>query len=153
VLGRFSGRKLRQTRESMGSARVGEAVWDEEVVESGTAMLRELDFHGVSQVEFKRDPRTGVLKLIEVNPRLWQWHGLSAECGVDLTRIAYWDLLGERREPLGSNRCGKRWSITLMAPDTAFQRPPYVDAVFARDDPKPGLVHGARFALELLHLR
>jgi hypothetical protein len=28
----------------------------------------------------------------------------------------------------------------------APQRPPYVDAVFALDDPKPGLVHLARFA-------
>jgi predicted ATP-grasp superfamily ATP-dependent carboligase len=137
----------------MGSARVGEAVWDDEVVESGTAMLREVRFHGVAQVEFKRDPRNGVLKLIEVNPRLWQWHGLAAECGVDLTCIAYLDLLGRRPEPVRSGDCRKRWSITLMAPDTAFQRPPYVDAVFARDDPKPGLVHGARFGLEVLGLR
>ena len=53
----FSGRKLRQTREHMGSARVGEAVWDEEVVESGLALLRALRFHGIAQVEWKRDPR------------------------------------------------------------------------------------------------
>ena len=26
----------------------------------------------------------------------------------------------------------------------ALQRPPYVDGVFARDDPKPGVVHLAR---------
>ena len=40
VLATFSGRKLRQTRTNMGSARVGEAVWDEEVVDSGLALLR-----------------------------------------------------------------------------------------------------------------
>ena len=40
-------------------------------------------FHGISQVEFKRDPRSGQFKLMEVNPRLWQWHGLAAACGVD----------------------------------------------------------------------
>ena len=39
VLATFSGRKLRQTRTNMGSARVGEALWDEEVVDSGLALL------------------------------------------------------------------------------------------------------------------
>jgi hypothetical protein len=40
---------------------------------------------------------------------------------------------------------GKRWAITLLPGERpALQRPPYVEAVFARDDPKPGLVHIAR---------
>jgi hypothetical protein len=42
---------------------------------------------------------------------------------------------------------GKRWAITLMAGlPAAVERPPYVDAVFARDDPKPTLVQLGRFA-------
>jgi hypothetical protein len=42
---------------------------------------------------------------------------------------------------------GKRWAITLMAGlPAALERPPYVDAVFARDDPKPALVQLGRFA-------
>ena len=43
---------------------------------------------------------------------------------------------------------GKRWAITLMAGSgRALERPPYVDAVFARDDPKPALVQLGRHAL------
>jgi hypothetical protein len=43
------------------------------------------------------------------------------------------------------NGHGKRWVITLLPGEgPAPQRPPYVDAVFARDDPKPALVHLAR---------
>ena len=35
----------------------------------------------------------------------------------------------------------RRWAITLLAGERpAPQRPPYVDAVFARDDLKPALV-------------
>jgi D-aspartate ligase len=150
----FSGRKLRQTREHMGSARVGEAVWDAEVVESGLAVLRALGFHGIAQVEWKRDARDGVLKLIEVNPRLWQWHGLTGACGVDVTLAAYWDLLGNPRAPARMDGCRRRWSITLMAKQgTAVQRPPYVEAVLALDDPKPSIVHAGRFALHALGLR
>jgi D-aspartate ligase len=148
VLATFSGRKLRQTATNMGSARVGEALWDDEVVESGLDLLRALRFHGIAQVEWKRDPRDGRLKLIEVNPRLWQWHGLSAACGADVVLAAYWDLLGKRGPAKVTEGCRKRWSITFMPDQTpAFERPPYVDGVYARDDLTPGLVHSVRYAL------
>jgi predicted ATP-grasp superfamily ATP-dependent carboligase len=144
-LGLFCGRKLRQTPPGVGTCRVGEAVWVEEVVESGLRLLRALGFHGLSQVELKRDPRDGRYKLMEVNPRLFQWHGLAAACGVDLPLIAYRDLTGERVEPVSANGARKRWAITLLPGESpALQRPPYVDAVFALDDPKPALVQVAR---------
>ncbi len=145
ALGLFSGRKLRQTPPGVGTCRVGEAVWVEEVVDQGLKLLRAVDFHGLSQVEFKRDPRDGAYKLMEINPRLFQWHGLAAACGVDLPLIAYRDLTGERVEPVSANGCRSRWAITLLPGESAApQRPPYVDAVFARDDLKPALVQVAR---------
>ena len=147
ALGLFSGHKLRQTRGYMGSARIGEAVWVEEVVEQGLAFLRALGYRGISQVETKRDPRDGRYKLMEINPRLWQWHSLAAACGVDLPYIAYRDLVGDPLPPARMHGDGKRWAITLMAGSSlALERPPYVDAVFARDDPKPALIQLGRFA-------
>jgi D-aspartate ligase len=141
----FSGHKLRQTRGWMGSARVGVSAWDGEVVDSGLRLLKALGFHGISQVEWKRDPRDGVLKLIEVNPRLWQWHGLASACGVDIPWIAYSDLVGERLAPARMNVEGKRWAISFMfGTKHGLQRPPYVDGVFALDDPKPALVQVLR---------
>lgn len=148
--GLFCGRKLQQTTPGVGTCRVGEAVWVERVVEQGLALLRGVGFHGLSQVEFKRDRRDGEFKLMEVNPRLWQWHGLATACGVDLPRIAYWDLLGARLPPSRQNGSSKRWAITLMARKRpAFQRPPYVDAVYALDDPLPGLAQAARVVASL----
>lgn len=142
----FSGRKLRQTAENMGSARVGEALWDDEVVESGLRLLKELAFYGIAQVEWKRDPRDSRLKLIEVNPRLWQWHGLTGACGADVAQIAYWDLIGVSVPFARTDSSGKRWAIGLMSDHgVELQRPPYVDGVFALDDPQPGLVNAARF--------
>jgi predicted ATP-grasp superfamily ATP-dependent carboligase len=126
---------------------VGEAVWVPEVVEASLQLLRSFGYHGLSQVEFKRDARDGRYKLMEINPRLWQWHGLASACGVDLPRIAYADLIGKTPPDAHMNGNGKRWAITLLPGETpAPQRPPYVDAVFAVDDPKPALVHLARVA-------
>jgi D-aspartate ligase len=144
-LGVFTGRKLRQTRQHMGVCRVAEAVRVPEIVEDGLRLLRELHFNGISQVEFKLDSRTGTHKLIEVNPRLWQWHGLATACGVDLTHIAYLDLVGRRRPAPRQTRDGHRWAISFMADaPNAVQRPPYTDALFARDDPRPALTQMAR---------
>jgi predicted ATP-grasp superfamily ATP-dependent carboligase len=144
-LGVFSGRKLLQTPPGIGTCRVGEAVWVDEAVEAALRLLRALDFHGLSQVELKRDDRDGTLKLMEVNPRLWQWHALASASGVDLPRIAYADLVGDPPPPASQNGRRRRWAITFVPGEgTAFQRPPYVEAVFARDDLKPALAQAAR---------
>ncbi len=147
ALGVFCGRKLRQTPPGIGTCRVGEAVWVQEVVDAALQLLRAFGYHGLSQVEFKRDARDGRYKLMEINPRLWQWHGLATACGVDLPRIAYADLTGDTPPEAHMDGDGKRWAITLLPGERpAPQRPPYVDAVFAVDDPKPALVHLARVA-------
>jgi D-aspartate ligase len=144
-LGVFSGRKLRQTPRLVGTCRVGEAVWVDEVVDAGLRLLAAFGYRGISQVEFKRDPRDGRFKLMEINPRLYQWHGLAAACGIDLPRLAYSDLLGRRPARAEMNGGGKRWAITFLAGERpAIQRPPYVDAVFARDDLRPAAVYAGR---------
>jgi hypothetical protein len=80
-----------------------------------------------------------------VNPRLWQWHGLATACGVDLPVIAYRDLIGEKVEPVSMTDSGRKWAISLIPGERpVFLRPPNVEAVFAGDDVKPGLVHAAR---------
>jgi D-aspartate ligase len=144
-LGVFSGRKLRQTPRGIGTCRIGEAVWVQEAVDAALRLLRQFGYYGLSQVEFKCDPRDGRFKLMEINPRLWQWHGLATACGVDLPRLAYADLVGESPSEATMNGHGKRWAITLLPGERpAPQRPPYADAVFAADDLKPAAVHLAR---------
>jgi D-aspartate ligase len=145
ALGVFSGRKLRQTPPGIGTCRVGEAVWEPEAVDAALALLRAFGYTGISQVEFKRDPRDRKFKLMEINPRLWQWHGLAASCGVDVARIAYDDLVGGTPAEARMDGRRRRWAITLLPGERpAPQRPPYVEAVFALDDPRPGLVHLSR---------
>ena len=150
-LGVFSGRKLRQTPPGIGTCRIGEAVWVQEAVDAALRLLQQFGYFGLSQVEFKRDPRDGRFKLMEINPRLWQWHGLASACGVDLPRLAYADLIGESPSEATMDGHGKRWAITLLPGERpAPQRPPYADAVFAADDLKPAAVHLARVVRSVL---
>ena len=90
-------------------------------------------------------PARRPLKLMEVNPRLWLWHGLAASLGVDFARIAYLDLLGRRGAPVTTEGRHGRWAITLLAGESpALQRPPYVEPVFSLDDLRPGATQLAR---------
>ena len=138
ALGLFCGRKLRQHPREIGTCRVGEAVWVDEVVESGVRYLQGLQYQGIAQVEFKFDARDRTYKLIEINPRLWRWHGLASACGVDLPVIAYRSLRGEPVIPVESRARTLRWVVSIQpGRRPAFTRPPVVDAVFARDDVRP----------------
>lgn len=144
-LGVFCGRKLRQSPRGVGTCRVGEALWNDAVVDQGVRLLRELAFTGIAQVEFKYDRRDEQFKFIEINPRLWQWHENAAACGVDLPWIAYRHLTGANVDPTSSRGCRKRWALTFydgLGP--AFARPPYVDPLLARDDPRLAISHLAR---------
>jgi D-aspartate ligase len=142
ALGLFCGRKLAQDPPGIGTARAAEAVWVDEVVEHGLRLLRGLGFHGVSQVELKRDPRDGSFKLMEVNPRLWQWHGLAAACGVNLPVIAARDLAGDPPPPVRMRPGRRRWSITLKRGRRPLVlRPPYVDPLLTLRDPRLALAH------------
>jgi predicted ATP-grasp superfamily ATP-dependent carboligase len=154
ALGLFSGRKLRQTPPLVGSCRVAEAVWVDDVVEQGLALVHALGYYGICQVEFKLDRRDGRFKLIEANTRPWGWHGLTGACGVDLVRLAYDDLTGTRPPPTRMSNQRKRWAITLLGSTRpAPQRPPYVDGIFATDDLRPfvaDLRHQARMGVRRL---
>jgi len=144
ALGLFCGRPPR-TGAGVGARRAGDAVWVEAVVEQGLELVRKLGLRGIAQTEFRRDPRDGTFRLLELKPRLWRWHGLAAACGVDLPRIAYWDLLGARLPPVRSNGASRRPAIrNVGGTGPGPGRAPYGDFVFARDDPGPALARAAR---------
>jgi D-aspartate ligase len=158
ALGLFCGRKLLQAPAGVGTCRVGEAVWDDAAVDGALRLLRELGFHGISQVEYKRDPRDGSLRLMEVNARLWQWHSLAADCGVDLAAIAYRDTLGMAVDPVTSRDHSRRRWVALvrhlresrrdrlgLRRTLAPLRPPFSEPVLSLRDPMPAVhqVYGA----------
>ena len=72
------------------------------------AFLHEIGFHGTFSAEFKRDPRDGVFKLLEVNGRPWWYIGFAADCGVDVTCLSYREALGLDLQTVEGYRAGVR---------------------------------------------
>lgn len=161
----FTGHKLRQYPHAGGSCLAGVSAWDQKLADAALRLLAELRFHGVSQVEFKRDPRDGRFCLMEVNARHWKWHGLAARCGVNLSYAAYRDATGDPyiapRQQDGVKWIVANKDLPLAVLEIAKRerdaaeylrslKGTRMDGLHAVDDPLPGLLNAATVAKQIL---
>jgi D-aspartate ligase len=99
VVAAFTSQKLEQTPPDFGDGLVVRAADTPGLTALAQATVARLGFHGMADLEFKRDVRDGRLKLLDMNPRPWLWINLATACGVDLPWAAYLDALGRPLEP------------------------------------------------------
>jgi D-aspartate ligase len=122
--------------------------------------LAALDFDGLVEMEYKRDPRDGIHKLLDVNARTWGYHSLGAAAGVDFPYLLYRDQVGAGvPEVQVRARPGVRWvrlatdlpnsvrdiaAGTLRARDYLRTLPSaHAEAVFSVRDPLPWFYEAA----------
>lgn len=138
-----------------------ETVEAPEVIEPAERLLAEIRFTGLAEVEFKRDPRDGKLKVLDINPRVWGWHTLASRVGVDFPYLL-WLLV--RGEPVPQSRggAGQRWihwtaDLRMAIEEIAAGRlslreylssirSPLESAIFSWEDPLPGILDLPLFA-------
>lgn len=85
-----------------------ETIDDADVRSLGRRVVARLSYTGLVEVEFKRDPRTGEAKLLDINARLWGWHTLGRRAGVDFSYLLYRLACGDRPDDR-EGAAGVRW--------------------------------------------
>lgn len=75
--------------------------------------LHGLGYYGLADAEFKRDPRDGELKFLEINPRLWLQNSFPARCGINLNLMAYLDATDAQPIYGGDYETGVKWMNSL----------------------------------------
>jgi hypothetical protein len=90
----FTARKLRQNPALFGTGCAVETIDIPEIVPLAKHLLLAIGYDGLAEVEFKHDSVTGKWFLIEVNPRHWDQHEIGTHIGVNLSWIAYQDMIG-----------------------------------------------------------
>jgi D-aspartate ligase len=60
-----------------------------EILDSAYRFANAAGWSGLAELEFKRDDRDGVYKILEINPRVWAWIQLPISCGVDFPFCYY----------------------------------------------------------------
>jgi len=126
-----------------------------ELCSMGARLLKEVQFSGIAEVEFKYDTRQQCFKLLDVNPRLWGWHSIGCRAGIDFSYLLWANAVGRKTEPISPNS-GVRWvrlSTDLCVAFTEMRRgnmslkeylssfrTPLEEAIFAKDDLLPAVV-------------
>jgi len=105
----FTKKKVRQYPCDMGVGSLMESVREDDLANSALKLFREIKYHGIGEVEFKRDPRNGQFKMIEINSRITLQNSLADYCGINLPLIQYQDLTGLTPVFRGDYTENKKW--------------------------------------------
>jgi len=155
-LGSMVARRWRQHPPEFGRASTFVETTELPLLETLSELfLRRIEYYGLVELEYKLDPRDGLYKLLDVNPRTWGYHTLGPRAGVDFPYLLFADQLGAALDPcraasgvrwirlvtdlpvgvleiLGGRLDGRSYLRSLRSANT--------ESVFSRDDPLPGLV-------------
>jgi predicted ATP-grasp superfamily ATP-dependent carboligase len=108
----FAHCRLRGWPPVFGNTCLRETVSIKDVIvpyETTIRYLKLIKYHGLMEAEWKRDPRDGVFKLLEINPRQSMQNTLPARCGINSILIAYLDAIGKEIRNLDSYETGIKW--------------------------------------------
>jgi len=90
MLGVVVCRKIRQFPKDFGNTSLAETVVDQDVVELTGSICKKLKLTGYVSIEFKRDPRSNGLKIIEITPSRINRHAdIAAVAGFNIPCFWY----------------------------------------------------------------
>jgi len=84
-----TAQKLRMHPPRYGVARVAVSRYIPDIIEPGREILKAMGYNGLSLIEFKKDIRDGLYKVMDINIRPYLTATLAPECGVNLPYIMY----------------------------------------------------------------
>ena len=90
-----------------------------EIEELSERFLKAINFYGLVEVEFKRDPRDGQFKLLDVNARTWGFHSIGIPAGVDFPYLLFADQTGVNVER-SRGKAGVGWLRMVTDVPTFF---------------------------------
>ncbi|GBC60933.1 hypothetical protein DENIS_1893 [Desulfonema ishimotonii] len=109
----FVHKYLRELPCDAGVGTFSCSVRDKTLTDYGIRVLRALSWYGIAEVELKVDPRDGLPKLMEVNPRFWGMSDIAIRSGMDLPWLLFSMAVLDDRTPCTEYREGQylRWLL------------------------------------------
>jgi len=156
AIGSMVARRRRQHPPEFGRATTFAETIDLPLLEElSQRFLRAIDYYGLVELEYKRDPRDGAFKLLDVNARTWGYHTLGFRAGVDFPYLLFLDQMGSP-VPQCQAQAGVRWiRLVTDVPTCVLEmlggRLPWreflrslrtfqIESVFCREDMLPGVM-------------
>ncbi len=154
----FTGIKVRSWPPGGGVTTRGVAVANPELAQITARFCDAIGYRGIGDIDWRRDARDGVLKLVDFNPRVGaQFQLFRTTAGLDVVRAMYLDLIGhaapdspqadgrelvvEHLDAAAAAECWLRHRTVPHRPRPARRE----TAWFAWDDPLPFAAATIRF--------
>jgi D-aspartate ligase len=107
----YTGHKIRQFPVHVGCASLGVCRWNEDVAQTTIRFMQAIGYQGILDIGYRYDPRDGLYKVLDANPRVGQAFRLFvAENDMDVVKSLYLDLTGQDQFAIVP-REGRRWMI------------------------------------------
>lgn len=153
----YTKRVIRRYPVMRGGGCFHQSVWLPETAAAGRRFFEGIGWQGMGNVEFKRDPRDGRLKLIECNPRFTAAHALVTASGVPIDEMIYRHLTGQpveaasqtaedlrlwtpTRDLMAFLSLRARGELTLTEWIGSLREGRHVRSTFSLSDPSPALL-------------
>lgn len=95
-LAAFTGKKIRQNPVYLGMTSLGLCQWNERIAEMAEQFLKNLNYKGIVDIDYRYDARDGQYKILDVNPRVGAtFRMFVARNGMDVVQTMYLDLTGQ----------------------------------------------------------
>lgn len=119
VVARFARQRLRMHPPNFGNSTYLRSVALQDVpdiVETVDRLIHVAGVRGIFSVELKRDAKTGIARVIEVNARPWWYVHYATACGVNVVEMTYRAAMGEPLPKFdGTYRVGR--TCVFVRPD------------------------------------
>lgn len=109
----FVHKRLREYPVTGGASTLRVSIRHDDIYDMARTLLERIGWFGVAMVEFKIDPRDGLPKLMEINPRFWGSLSLAIHAGVNFPLLLHKMAMGRHFDPVENYRAGIacRWLI------------------------------------------
>jgi predicted ATP-grasp superfamily ATP-dependent carboligase len=91
----FMHQRVREYPVKGGASVVARSFYNEQVYNDGKKILDALQWEGMAMVEFKKDNKTGIYNLMEINAKFWGSLDLALAAGMDFPQMLIEDALGQ----------------------------------------------------------
>ena len=152
----FMYRRIREWPYYFGNGCYIEKIEIPEMEKTVSTLVKKMGYYGIVDAEFKKDPRDGLFKLVEINPRCWMQISFPERYGLNLAYIVYMKALGKKVDINLDKEAKIKWTFSFHDFLAAFYNIKNQEitifqwlkslkgrkqhAIFAWDDPLPFLM-------------
>jgi predicted ATP-grasp superfamily ATP-dependent carboligase len=107
----FMYQRIREWPHFFGNGSFLKKTYEPELKNIVSDLIKNIQYFGIIDAEFKKDEKDGSFKLLEINSRPWMQYSFSAAYGCDVGYFAYMDAVGKTIEKQSECTEDLRWVI------------------------------------------